>query len=114
LVRSAAIASIHPNVVNIRFGTPIKQFSTTFFQTSAIKKKSVSAKRNQTSGAASFEKGCMMKLLNRLIQDESGATAIEYGLIVALISVAAIAAMSGMGDQLQATFNTTSSAMATP
>lgn len=55
-----------------------------------------------------------MRLIHRIIRDESGATAIEYGLIVALVSVAAISAMSGMGDQLQSTFNTTSSTMANP
>jgi len=45
------------------------------------------------------------------IQDQSGATAIEYGLIAALIAVAAIAAMQGLGTSLQTTFNTTSSTM---
>ena len=43
--------------------------------------------------------------------DISGATAIEYGLIAALIAVAAIAAMQGLGGSLSATFNTTSSTM---
>jgi len=55
-----------------------------------------------------------MKLLRRMMRDEAGATAIEYGLIAALISVAAISAMSGLGDQLKTTFNTTSSTMANP
>ena len=55
-----------------------------------------------------------MKRLFKLLRDESGATAIEYGLIAALIAVAAISAMQGMGDQLQTTFNTSSSAMANP
>ena len=45
-------------------------------------------------------------------QDQSGATAIEYGLIAALIAVAAIAAMQGLGDSLKTTFNGTSSSMA--
>lgn len=53
-----------------------------------------------------------MKLFNKLIGDEAGATAIEYGLIAALIAVAAITAMQGLGNQLNTTFNTTSSAMA--
>lgn len=53
-----------------------------------------------------------MKFLNKLLRDEAGATAIEYGLIAALIAVAAIAAMQGLGSQLKGTFNTTSSAMA--
>ena len=54
-----------------------------------------------------------MKFINKLLRDEAGATAIEYGLIAALIAVAAIAAMQGLGSQLQTTFNTTSSAMKT-
>ena len=53
-----------------------------------------------------------MKFINKLIRDEAGATAIEYGLIAALIAVAAITAMQGLGSELQTTFNTTSSAMA--
>lgn len=52
-----------------------------------------------------------MKRIANLFRDESGATAIEYGLIAALIAVAAIAAMQGMGNQLKSTFNTSSSAM---
>ena len=54
-----------------------------------------------------------MRKLTNLLKDESGATAIEYGLIAALISVAAIAAMSSLGGNLSKTFSTTSSAMVT-
>lgn len=54
-----------------------------------------------------------MKFLAKLRRNEAGATAIEYGLIAALIAVAAIAAMQGMGSQLTSTFNKTSSAMGT-
>ena len=53
-----------------------------------------------------------MKFFNKLIRNEAGATAIEYGLIAALIAVAAITAMQGLGNELKTTFNTTSSAMA--
>ncbi len=53
-----------------------------------------------------------MKFIKKLIRNEDGATAIEYGLIAALIAVAAISAMQGMGSQLSSTFNTTSSTMA--
>jgi pilus assembly protein Flp/PilA len=53
-----------------------------------------------------------MKFINKLIRDEAGATAIEYGLIAALVAVAAIAAMQGLGSQVKSTFNTTSSGMA--
>ncbi len=52
-----------------------------------------------------------MKFLAKLRRNEKGATAIEYGLIAALIAVAAIAAMQGLGTQLSATFNKTSSSM---
>jgi pilus assembly protein Flp/PilA len=45
-------------------------------------------------------------LLTRLLCDESGATAIEYGLIAALIAVAAIAAFQLVGTNLSTTFNT--------
>jgi pilus assembly protein Flp/PilA len=53
-----------------------------------------------------------MKFIKKLVRNEKGATAIEYGLIAALIAVAAISALQGMGSQLSATFNTTSSTMA--
>ena len=49
----------------------------------------------------------MAKFLN-LIKNDEGATAIEYGLIAALIAVAAIAAMSNIGEQLGTTFNNVS------
>jgi pilus assembly protein Flp/PilA len=47
----------------------------------------------------------------RIIRCTRGATAIEYGLIAALIAVAAITAMSSVGTKLQATFNNVSSNM---
>jgi pilus assembly protein Flp/PilA len=43
-----------------------------------------------------------------LLRDESGATAIEYGLIAALVSVAAIAAMQALGGSLNTVFSTAS------
>ena len=52
-----------------------------------------------------------MKFFKNLLRDEAGATAIEYGLIAALIAVAAIAAMSSLGTQLSTTFNQVSTAM---
>lgn len=48
----------------------------------------------------------MSLLIKRFLKDESGATAIEYGLIAALISVALIAGASALGNQIGATFNT--------
>jgi pilus assembly protein Flp/PilA len=53
-----------------------------------------------------------VKFIKKLRGNNAGATAIEYGLIAALIAVAAIAAMQGLGSQLSTTFNTTSSSMA--
>ena len=52
------------------------------------------------------------KFIKKLRRNEAGATAIEYGLIAALIAVAAISAMQGLGGQLQSTFNKSSSSMA--
>lgn len=52
-----------------------------------------------------------MKFITQLFRNKEGATAIEYGLIAALIAVAAITAMNGLGSSLQTTFNTTSANM---
>ncbi len=52
-----------------------------------------------------------MKFLAKLKKNEEGATAIEYGLIAALIAVAAIAAMGSLGNTLKNTFNKTDSEM---
>ena len=48
----------------------------------------------------------MFKLFGRLIRDETGVTAIEYGLIAALIAVAAVNVMGTVGTNLSRTFNT--------
>ena len=53
-----------------------------------------------------------MKFFNKLLRDEQGATAIEYGLIAALIAVAAITAMGTLGNTLSDTFSTVSTKMA--
>ena len=47
----------------------------------------------------------MTNFFSRFVKDESGATAIEYGLIASLISIAAIAAFTAVGTKLSATFN---------
>ena len=46
-----------------------------------------------------------MKIIKKIFKNENGATAIEYGLIAALISVAAIATMTTLGTNLTSTFN---------
>ncbi len=53
----------------------------------------------------------MTSFLN-MIKNDDGATAIEYGLIAALIAVAAIGAMGGIGDELDATFTNVSTGLA--
>ena len=52
----------------------------------------------------------MAKFIN-LLKNSKGATAIEYGLIAALIAVAAIAAMQGIGTKLGTTFNNVSNSL---
>jgi len=51
----------------------------------------------------------MKNLFVRFVKNESGATAIEYGLIAAGISVAIIAVVNGLGTQLNAKFGSISS-----
>lgn len=53
----------------------------------------------------------MKTLIERFIKDEDGATAIEYGLIAALIGVAVIAAVRAVGTNLSATFSAIESAL---
>ncbi len=52
-----------------------------------------------------------MKFFNKIAKNEEGATAIEYGLIAALIAVAAITAMQSLGNELSTTFSTVSTEM---
>jgi len=53
-----------------------------------------------------------MQTIRKFIKNNKGATAIEYGLIAALIAVAAIVAMKGVGTQLTTTFTNVSNTMA--
>jgi pilus assembly protein Flp/PilA len=55
----------------------------------------------------------MKALLNKFMQDEDGATAIEYGLIAALIAVAIITAVRAVGTELNGTFDDVQSNLAT-
>lgn len=52
-----------------------------------------------------------MKTLRKMVKDNKGATAIEYGLIAALIAVAAIGAMSGIGTKLNTMFGNVNTAL---
>ena len=53
----------------------------------------------------------MTNLIKRFVQNDSGATAIEYGLIAAGISVAIITVVSGLGSKLNTTFTSVQSAL---
>ena len=55
----------------------------------------------------------MNTLVKRFVKDQSGATAIEYGLIAAGISVAIIAVVNSLGTQLKSTFTTVTTQLAT-
>ena len=53
----------------------------------------------------------MNKLISRFLRDESGATAIEYGLIAALISVVIITALTAVGSNLNTKFTSVAGAL---
>ncbi len=52
-----------------------------------------------------------MTFIRKFVKNNKGATAIEYGLIAALIAVAAVAAMGALGSKVSATFNNVSTSM---
>ena len=54
----------------------------------------------------------MTNFMKRFLKDESGATAIEYGLIAALISVTIIAAVASIGGRVKTKFETVNDALA--
>ena len=60
----------------------------------------------------SNKEAIMKNLVTRFVRDESGATAIEYGLIAALISVVIIAVLTSVGTQLNAKFTAVSAGLA--
>jgi len=60
-----------------------------------------------------FRSITMNSFIKRFVNDETGATAIEYGLIAAGISVAIIAVVNSLGSQLKSTFSNISSQLAT-
>ena len=52
-----------------------------------------------------------MGRITEFLNDESGATAIEYGLLAVLVAIAAIAAMSAVGTSLSSTFSTAANSL---
>lgn len=57
------------------------------------------------------KKDCAMKTIRRFLADESGATAIEYGLIAAGISLAIISVINGLGTRLNSKFTSINSSL---
>ena len=53
----------------------------------------------------------MSKFITRFLKDDSGATAIEYGLIAALVAVVLVSALTAMGGKLSSTFGAVSAAL---
>jgi pilus assembly protein Flp/PilA len=68
-------------------------------------------RRRRKRGSRSREYTITLVVFSKLVRDESGATAIEYGLIAALISVVIIAAVSLVGTNLQTTFSSVAAAL---
>lgn len=56
----------------------------------------------------------MIRLINRFLRDESGATMVEYAVLVALISIAAIATIVLVGTEVNNAFKEVKDCMATP
>jgi pilus assembly protein Flp/PilA len=69
------------------------------------------ARYNRTHGARSSAVFHRMVMLKSFVRDESGATAIEYGLIAAGIAVAIITVVQGLGTKLNTTFSNITTAI---
>ena len=69
------------------------------------------ADRAQTAKLWIHKEQTMKTLVKRFVKDESGATAIEYGLIAAGISVAIITVVQGLGTKLNSTFGSVKNAL---
>jgi len=76
------------------------------FRSLAIDRSGVAVRGDQLKEVA-----MRIDILKKIRKDESGATAIEYGLIAALVSVAAIGALTAMGTSLNAMFTTVAGAL---
>jgi pilus assembly protein Flp/PilA len=64
-----------------------------------------------TLGCQKQAEAIVMNIVSRFLKDQSGATAIEYGLIAAGIAVVIIAAVNSVGTALKTTFSTVASAV---
>jgi pilus assembly protein Flp/PilA len=69
------------------------------------------SEQTEPAGAGRRDEEISMQLFSRFVHDESGATAIEYGLIAALIAVVIIGAVTAVGTKLSTTFTTVSTSL---
>ena len=69
------------------------------------------ARPNVSSTSHVYMELSMKNLVSRFLKDESGATAIEYGLIAAGIAIAIITAVNGVGSKLSSNFATISTSL---
>ena len=67
---------------------------------------------SRMSGSGDIMESQMKTLFARFMKDESGVTAIEYGLIAGLISIVILLAVTAIGDQLQIVFQAIADALA--
>jgi pilus assembly protein Flp/PilA len=84
-----------------------------FFRNYSLIEIRVAAAQLVGNRASRVEEEQMNRVIMEFAKDESGATAIEYGLIAAGISVAIIAVVNSLGSQLKTTFSTVTSQLAT-
>jgi pilus assembly protein Flp/PilA len=61
-------------------------------------------------GAAN-EENDMTKLVHRFLQDDAGATSIEYAIIASMLSILIVTAVAGLGSKLKSTYTTVSTAL---
>jgi pilus assembly protein Flp/PilA len=60
---------------------------------------------------ATLQEACLKRIFSKFLSDQSGATAIEYGLIAAGIALAIIAVVNGIGSNLNTQFNSINSSL---
>jgi pilus assembly protein Flp/PilA len=86
-------------------------FSITVFDESSIEGVKAATTRATYKDIVSTEEPIMTTLVMRFLADDTGATAIEYGLIAAGIAVAIIATVQALGTNLNTTFSTVSTSL---
>jgi pilus assembly protein Flp/PilA len=87
------------------------RFSITVFDESSIEEVKPATTRRLYKRPVSTEEPIMTTLVLRFLAEDTGATAIEYGLIAAGIAVAIIATVQALGTNLNSTFSTVSTSL---